>query len=252
MDNTQNFTGRAQAYTAGRPSYAAELLDRLYADYGFSAASAIANVGSGTGKFSRQLLDRGSEVFCVEPNGDMRAAAEAELAGYPRFHSIDGTADDTTLGAHAVDFVTVAQAFHWFDGERFRAECRRILKPGGRVVLLWNTRVLTAPLNQACIDLFTQYCPRFHGLNGGVQEDDMRIQSFFRGKYERITCDNTLYFDRERFLSRILSSSYSLREGDPGFAEYQKDFYALFDRFAADGTVEMPNQTTAYIGTVDE
>lgn len=252
MDNMKKFDGRAQSYTAGRPSYAEELLDRIYTDCGFSAASVIADVGSGTGKFSRQLLDRGSEVFCVEPNDDMRAAAEAELSGYPRFHSVNGAADGTTLGAQSVDFVTVAQAFHWFDGEKFRMECRRILKPGGKVVLLWNTRAPAAPLNRACSDLFTRYCPNFHGFNGGVQENDVRIRTFFREKYERITCDNPLRFDRNRFLSRILSSSYSLREGDAGFLEYQEAFSRLFDRYAINGTVEMPNQTTAYIGTVEE
>lgn len=84
MNNTQKFNGLEVVYSAGRPTYAKEFIERLYWAYGFSKRSVIADIGSGTGKFSKQLLDKGSFVYCVEPNRDMRRVAKKELAGYEK------------------------------------------------------------------------------------------------------------------------------------------------------------------------
>ena len=132
MDNTQRFSGLAELYAQARPAYAGELIDFLYSRQ-FSADSRIADIGSGTGKFARLLLDRGSTVYCVEPNSDMRAQAVRELSEYAGFRSVDGEASRTALEDASVDFVTAAQAFHWFDVPAFRRECQRILKPCGSV-----------------------------------------------------------------------------------------------------------------------
>ncbi len=75
----------------------------------------MADIGSGTGIFSHQLLERDLTVFGVEPNDDMRMMAEQSLNLYSRFKSIKATAENTTLKENSVDLVTVAQAFHWFD-----------------------------------------------------------------------------------------------------------------------------------------
>lgn len=104
METTKKFDGRASDYAHSRPQYATALLDHLYDNEILSPASTVADIGSGTGKFSRQLLDRQSEVYCVEPNADMRSVAKATLYGYPRFHSIAGEATHTTLASGSVDF----------------------------------------------------------------------------------------------------------------------------------------------------
>ena len=95
MYTLKKFDGRAEDYTTGRPGYAQELIEYLYTRFGISDESVIADIGSGTGKFARYLLDRGSEVYCVEPNPDMRHMAERELNGYTNFHSVIGTAENT-------------------------------------------------------------------------------------------------------------------------------------------------------------
>lgn len=159
MDNTQKFSGRAENYTKGRPGYPSALFDCLYADYGFSDNSSIADIGSGTGKFSKYLLDKGSTVYCVEPNEDMRKAAENELGDYSNFISVNGTSDATALKDNAVDFITAAQAFHWFDAEKFKAECKRILKPEGLIVLVWNTRDMSSEFNIKSYEIYRKYCP---------------------------------------------------------------------------------------------
>lgn len=97
MNTTNKFDGRATDYTAGRPNYSTDLINCLYGQYGISKESVIADIGSGTGKFAKHLLDRQSQVYCVEPNNDMRRAAEQELCGYINFHSIAGSAENTTI-----------------------------------------------------------------------------------------------------------------------------------------------------------
>ncbi len=91
MDNTLKFTGRAAVYAKARPNYAAEFIDYLYNDAGMNSTSIIADIGSGTGILSNALLEKGSTVYCVEPNNDMRKTAENNLSDFTNFHSVRGT-----------------------------------------------------------------------------------------------------------------------------------------------------------------
>ena len=250
MNNTEKFSGRAEVYTEGRPSYALELIVCLYEKYGFARQSIIADIGSGTGKLTKQLLDKGSTVFGVEPNSDMRNKAEKELGRYKNFISVDGTASATNLAPESVDFITSAQAFHWFDANEFRVECKRILRPGGKIALIWNTRDMDFGINRKSYDVFTRYCPDFKGFGGGIQKDDRSIVEFFRGRYEREIFENPLYFDRHKFISRSLSGSYSLKKGDAKFEAYLEELNGLFDRYAGNDILKMGNNSIVYIGSV--
>src|SRR5271170_7373092 len=137
---TQRFSSRVDNYVRYRPGYPSEVLDLLKKTCGLTADSVIADVASGTGIFTRILLENGNRVFGVEPNADMRRAGEEYLASYERFTSVAGTAEATSLPDHSVDIVTAAQAAHWFDRAKARAEFVRILKSGGWAVLIWNER----------------------------------------------------------------------------------------------------------------
>ncbi len=252
MDNTKKFDGIANEYTQSRPSYAAEFIECLLSKYYFSAPSVVADIGSGTGKFAKQLLDKGCNVICVEPNTDMRLVAEKELCEYPNFKSIVGSAENTMLPDSSVDFITTAQAFHWFDTKRFKDECFRIIKPNGKTFLIWNTRNTEALINQKLHSVYSKYCPSFKGFNGGTNPHDDRIKYFFDNNYEYITFDNPLYFDREKFINRSLSGSYSLKKGDSNFDLYIKEIEKIFDEFETDGIVKIENQTVAYVGTLQK
>lgn len=252
MDATKKFNGIANEYTQSRPEYAAEFIECLYEKYGFAKSSVIADIGSGTGKFAKQLLDKGSKVFCVEPNADMRIVAERELSYYPNFSSVAGSAEDTTLTDNSIDFITTAQAFHWFDTKSFKKECARIIKPGGKAFLIWNTRNENALINHQLHKVYSKYCPYFKGFSGGTKLHDDRIKEFFNDKYEYITFDNPLCFDREKFINRSLSGSYSLKKGDNDFDLYIEEINKIFDEFEADSIVKIDNQTVAYVGTVEK
>ncbi len=248
MDNTEKFTDRAKVYTVGRPNYADSFINYLYNELGFSSESFIADIGCGTGKFAKQILDKGSFVYGVEPNDDMRFIAERELNIYKKFEAIKGDASHTTLSDKSVDFVTAAQAFHWFNVNEFAEECKRILKPQGKVILIWNTRDNEDAINKEVFKLNKEFCSEFKGFSGGINEDDERIVSFFAGEYKKLIFDNPLFYNEDRFISRLLSGSYSLKEEDDNYSDYVAKAKIIFQNYQQSGIVKMCNSTIAYIG----
>lgn len=247
--NTEKFTGKASIYEKYRPEYPKEFIDYLYSEVGFSKDSIISDIGSGTGILSKQLLDRGSKVLCVEPNESMRQAAERKLSSYQNSVSIHGSAEQTTLPEKSVDYITVAQAFHWFDADRFREECRRILRPNGKVVLVWNSRVTNSELVMENGKVCQSLCLNFSGFSGGQEEKPESFSLFFRsGICDYRMFENHLIFDMDGFIGRNLSASYAPREGDANYQEFVGELSALFVKYSVNGTVELPNITRSYVG----
>jgi SAM-dependent methyltransferase len=132
--STRRFHDRAEDYARYRPGYPADAVDAVL--QGLPRACTVADVGAGTGILSRLLAARGARVLAVEPNAAMRAAA----APHPDVHWSDGTAEATGLSNASVDLVTIAQAFHWVDVPPTLSEFARILRPHGRLAILWNRR----------------------------------------------------------------------------------------------------------------
>lgn len=247
MENANRFDGRGEIYARSRPKYAEGLFTYMEHTLGIAAGSVFADVGSGTGIFTLQLLRRGYKVFAVEPGTDMRSRAEEALAGYERFVSVCGTADATHLPEQSVDHLTAAQAFHWFDPEAFRQECRRIVRPGGYIMLVYNFRS-DAPCTRALAELQRRYAPDFRGFSHGMNEE--KCAAFFGGNCTVYRADNAQHYDRQSYVDRVLSSSYSPRAADAGYEEYRAELCAIFDAFAIDGQLTVPADTVAFIGRV--
>jgi SAM-dependent methyltransferase len=129
------------AYEGGRPEYPADAVSYFVELLG--AGGAVLDLAAGTGKLTRPLVAAGLDVTAVEPVAEMRAALP------PQVSALDGTAEAIPLGDAAVDAVTVAQAFHWFDGEAALLEIARVLRPGGLLALFWNRRVDEDDVNRA-------------------------------------------------------------------------------------------------------
>ena len=250
--NTRKFDGMGKIYAKFRPSYPQEFMDYLYCCVGMGENGIAADIGSGTGILTRQILERGGKVFAVEPNADMRAAAEAELIGFDGFVSVNGSAENTTLADHSVDFITAAQAFHWFDRRRFKAECERILKPNGKVILVWNSRDEASEMVRENDAANKKYCPSFKGFSGGMRgaESDDDFKDFFAGEYETKIFNNELVFDERGFVGRNLSASYALKDGDGEYAAYVAELKNIFDKYSSDGRLAMPNFTRSYAGRI--
>jgi ubiquinone/menaquinone biosynthesis C-methylase UbiE len=134
-NSIQRFSSTVEYYVKYRPAYPQAIFDFLVSECKLSHEILVADIGSGTGLMARLFLKNGYSVIGVEPNDQMRQAGQQLLKDYPRFTSITGTAEATTLPGQSVDLITVGEAFHWFEPLATRQEFVRLLKPGGWVVI---------------------------------------------------------------------------------------------------------------------
>lgn len=133
----RGFEAGAAAYEIARPGYPDEALEILQTEVGIGERTRVLDLAAGTGKLTRRLVELRAEVVAVEPVDGMRAQLQAVL---PEVETLDGTSEAIPVPDASVDVVTVAQAFHWFDADLALAEIARVLRPGGRVAILWNER----------------------------------------------------------------------------------------------------------------
>lgn len=247
-DATARFSDRVQNYVRYRPGYPPAVLDVLREETGLAPAHGVADVGSGTGISARLFLDAGNTVHAVEPNAEMRAAAEAMLGADPRFASVEGTAEATTLPDASVDYVVAAQAFHWFDPPRVRAEWLRILRPGGWMVLLWNARKTdTTPFLRGYEALLHEHGTDYASVNHeNVTQDTIR--AVLGAGCGRRDVPSEQVFDFEGLKGRLLSSSYAPNAGHPGHAPMLAALERLFREHQQDGRVRFEYDTQIYWG----
>ena len=130
--HTERFTGRAHAYAVARPAPPQPAIDFVLAGLGDPTLLHIADIGSGTGLSARAFAGSGAQVFAIEPNASMRAAATP----HARVTSVIGSAEETTLADSSVDVAVACGAWHWFDHAAVGSEIRRILTTPGRLGIL--------------------------------------------------------------------------------------------------------------------
>jgi SAM-dependent methyltransferase len=247
---TARFSDRVENYARYRPGYPPEVLHLLRAECGLQQNHIVADIASGTGMFSRLLLENGNSVFAVEPNTEMREMGAHQLESYSRLVSIAGTAEETTLRSASVDFVTAAQAAHWFDLPRARAEFARILRPEGWCVLIWNERrTASTPFlrdyEQLLLTYGTDYKEVRHERTTAV------IHEFFASASHRERVfDLRQRFDYEGAAGRLLSSSYVPLEGHPGHAPMMQELQRIVRAHATDNVVEFEYNTRVFYGNL--
>jgi len=242
------FSGKADAYAASRPDYPAALYDALEARGFLPPSSDVADLGAGTGLFARALLERGHRVVAVDPSAPMRAVADAALSGFPGYRSIAGTAEHSGLPDASVDLVTAAQAFHWFRVNQARAECLRILRPGGLVALVWNDREPAAPVNGALDSLFLAF--------GGDKRRAMatagerrEVPAFFRGgEIATLTFAHAHRLDALALEGLAFSRSYMPAPDSEEGRKARTQIADIFAAHAEGGMVTIPYETVAIVG----
>jgi SAM-dependent methyltransferase len=250
-DPTRRFSDRVDNYVKYRPGYPPEVLSHLRGVAGLTPASTVADVGSGTGISSRLFLDYGCAVFGIEPNREMRQAAERLLNGFPKFHSIVGTAESTTLPNQSMDLVAAGQAFHWFDRARAKAEFRRVLRPGGKVALMWNCRKTTGlPFLEAYERLLLEFGTDYQSVRHENIDADALSSFYGHGNYAIANFANHQSFDLEGLRGRLLSSSYAPGPGHPNHDPMMRALTALFERSHAGGRVPVDYDTQVYVGDI--
>ena len=248
-DPTQRFSTRVENYLRYRPSYPWQVLDVLRHECGLAPDSIVADIGSGTGILTELFLRNGNTVYAVEPNREMREAAERLLSHYERFHSIDGTAEDTGLPYRSVQLVTAGQAFHWFDSDKARVEFARILERGGWAVLVWNDRRTdSTPFLREYQQLLHDHAPEY----GKVTHKQLGGEEFARffgpGGYRTAIFPNHQRFDFDGLRGRLLSSSYAPEPGRPGHDAMMARLREIFDAHQRDGRVTFEYDTQVFFG----
>jgi SAM-dependent methyltransferase len=211
-------------------------------------AHSVADIASGTGIWTKMLLQNGNPVFGVEPNPDMRQAGERLLSGFPTFTSLAGNAEATTLPDASVDFVTAAQAAHWFDRERARREFSRILKANGWLVLLWNEReVDTTPFLRDYEQLLLTYGTDYEEVRHERTTD--AVNEFFDpAPYVERVYPMRQEFDYAGLEGRLLSSSYTPGPGHPKHEPMLRELRRIFEERSAGGRVAFHYKTRVYFG----
>ena len=249
MDATQRFTSRVENYIRFRPGYPAAVLDLLRSECQLSAESVVADVGSGTGILSKMFLENGNRVYGVEPNANMREAGERLLASFPNFVSVAAGAEASTLPDRSVDFVTAAQALHWFDRARAKIEFARILKPGGWIAIVFNERRTdTTPFLCAYERLLMSFSTDYEKVDHRQITPEV-IKAFFApGEHKEASFENQQILDLAGLRGRLESSSYIPEPTHPKYAAMIRELESIFLSYQTRGTVKFEYDTKVYYG----
>jgi len=251
---TERFSDKVDSYVKYRPGYPHEVIEFLQSQANLKDHSTIVDIGSGTGIFTRQLLDAGYKVFAVEPNGEMREAAEQLLRNYSDFISIAGSGEYTTLSDNIADLIVCATAFHWIDPVKAKVEFARVLKSSENqlkssknVALIWNIRQPDADQFSIEYEKFWQSYDR----SGKQDVSEPQLGSFFfDGIFQAKSFTHAQSFDLPGLIGRSFSSSFSPKDGTNEATEFREKITELFSRYEHENSIKVHYTAKVYIGTV--
>lgn len=250
LNSTTRFSDKVENYIKYRPHYLDEVIAYLKEKGIFKNDSVIADIGSGTGISTEIFLNNGNVVYGIEPNKEMREAAEKLFARNPNFKSINATAEETTLENNSIDLITAGQAFHWFDVEKCKVEFKRILKPDGTIVLLWNKRKRDgSPFQEEYEQLLLDYGTDYKDV-GHQNIGREGLENLFNNKFELKEFANEQVFDFEGFKGRLLSSSYIPDETSPSYELMIKDLKIMFNKYNINGKISFEYVTEVFTGMI--
>ena len=250
---TNRFSDRVDNYVKYRPHYPDEVIGHLLSEKILFPDAVIADIGSGTGISAELFLKNNCKVFGVEPNEPMRNAAENLLQKYLEkglFISVNAKAEEITLDDSSVDVIVCAQAFHWFNNEEFKKECKRILKPNGHIVLMWNDRRTdTTDFLKVYEDFLQMFAIDYKEVNHKNTQDNSVFETFFgEGNYKEKSFYNFQDVDLIGLKGRVLSSSYMPNEGHQDFDHMIYCLKKIYNRYQEENKVRLDYDTKIYHG----
>ncbi|MEX2283907.1 MAG: class I SAM-dependent methyltransferase [Gemmatimonadota bacterium] len=247
-DSKLRFSDRVEEYVRYRPRYPDALLPLIRSETGLLPDWMVADIGSGTGISAEPFLANGNLVLGVEPNAEMRAAAEPALAQWRNFRSIAGSAENTTLPDQSVDLILAGQAFHWFDRSAARAEFMRIGRPGAWTVLVWNRRETeSTPFLKAYEGLLDRFGTDYQRVRHD-RMDETVFADFFQSAFKLCTMPNAQEFDYVGLSGRLLSSSYTPGPTDARRQPMLEELRRIFDAHQRNDVVRFEYVTEVVIG----
>jgi SAM-dependent methyltransferase len=227
------FARSVEAYERARPEYPAEAIAYLQRELDLREGRTVVDLAAGSGKLTRPLAALGCEVIAVEPVAEMRAAIG------PSARALDGTAEAIPLPDDGADAVTVAQAFHWFDGPTALAEIERVLRPGGALALVWNRRpVESSALHKAISEMIAPY-------RGDAP-------SHGSGAWREAFAGRELTEERLHFTQRLDADGLADRVGSTSFVAALDDatrepLLARVRALATDGPLDVPYECEIHL-----
>jgi SAM-dependent methyltransferase len=239
-----SFGAAASAYESGRPEYPREAVEWLLAPARREArALRVADVGAGTGKLTRTILEVGADVVAVDPDAQMLAALRANVHGVPTFA---GSAERMPLPDASVDAVLLGQAWHWVDPEPAAAEVGRVLRPGGVLGLVWNIRDESDPFARSLTAVMhASAAERLIAEGGPVVGEPF-------GELERRTWSWVRTMARAELLDMVASRSYVITAAPADRERILGEVGSLFEAACRveDGVevVDLPYRTEAFRG----
>lgn len=246
-DSVSRFSNTVENYVKFRPGYPASLVSYLETLCNLRGSSIIAEIGSGTGIFTK-LITPHWQTFAVEPGEEMRRVAEETMKDDPNYISVMGSAEKTLLPDNSVDCIICAQAFHWFNNDRTKDEFRRILKPSGYVALIWNLRKNDTDFMKGYEAILHKYGTDYKSVKAeNIADDD--IDAFFAPKrVEKVEVDHAQLFDLEGVTGRLLSTSYSPKKGHPNYKAMIDELADNFAKYQENGKVQFRYTAVCYVG----
>jgi ubiquinone/menaquinone biosynthesis C-methylase UbiE len=250
-DTYSQYSRTVEYYRRYRPRYPQTLVEWLKNEFALSLEHIIADIGSGTGQMTELFLRNRNLVYSIEPNADMRRAAEQELRAYSNLKSLDATAEATTLPDSSVNLITVGNAFHWFNHSQTRKEFFRILKPQGWVILAWNLeRNNGSPFAMAFEGFWQKHidpAARFKRASERKRSDS--VTQFFGADYvKEISFDNYQVCDYEALKGVILSFLRAPQPEDQRYPVMVDELKALFSQHQENGVVTLDYDTAVSYG----
>ena len=245
-DPKKRFSSRVENYIKYRPNYPVKIIEFLKEKKILTKDTVIADIGSGTGILSKIFLENSNQVYGIEPNKDMREAAEKFLQEYSNFTSLEGSAESTGLKESSINLITAGQAFHWFDVEEAKREFKKILKPNGNVVIIWNNRTKKgAEFNSSYENFISKYGTDYKE----VRKREGSINRLYR--YHKQSFYNFQDFDLSSLKGRVLSSSYIPLADNPIFPKMIIELEELFEKHQQNGIIRIEYNTEVYYGQLE-
>jgi SAM-dependent methyltransferase len=252
MQAKERFGNRVDHYVKYRPHYPEALYSFLLQHSLIHEKSILADIGCGTGISAELFLNHSHKVFGVEPNENMLNAAKNYLKNDALFVPILSGAENTGLENDSVDLILCAQAFHWFDKEKCKAEFKRILKPNGIVVLVWNDRrTNSTDFLKVYEDFLQMFGTDYKEVDHKNTQQKEIFRKFFGGNFEETSFSNSQLLNWDGLKGRVLSSSYMPDENHPDFSHMIYCLQKIFKRYAENDKVQMDYDTKIYYGKLN-
>jgi len=248
MKNTERFSNRVEHYIRYRPHYPQAIIPALAAITGLTPHAVVADIGAGTGISSLPFLENGNKVLGVEPNREMREAAEKALQRYANFTAIAGSAEHTMLPDACADLIVAGQAFHWFNQAAAKTEFRRIARGHGWAALIWNQRETATGFEKDYERLVERYAIDYK-ITNHRNIGRKQIAAFFApAACREQSFPNAQLFDFQGLKGRLLSASYAPDAAHPSYMAMIRELEEIFYRYEQQGMVKFHYTTKLYAG----